>query len=278
MNKIIPKISYKINGRFGNNLFQYLATKILQLKLLNNNRNYEYEFNLKNNDNDNDNDNDNIFIVNDENFFDIIDNPSIIPLNNYVYLNGWFQFEKHILENKTYISSIINEINNENINDKYKVSDISRKLNSFSQFESVFNENELVIHLRLDDFIGDKVCMHYINYFDVLRTIPNIIKKVTIIVDKCKQKWELEYLNLIYSFCINKNLEVKIESGKELLDDFCKLYYAKNLLSSNSTFCFLAGLLGNHKLTWCPSNYKVYPHQKIEKFNNDTVTINTIYL
>jgi hypothetical protein len=268
----IPKISYKIDGRFGNNLFQYLATKILQLKLKNNNRNYDYEYHLKINENINDK-----FIVNDDNFLNIIENVHIIPLNSSIYLDGYFQFEKHILEDKNYILSIINEKNNENINDKYKVSDVSKKLNSFDQF-NVFNENELVIHLRLDDFIGDKVCMHYENYFNVLSKIPYTIKKVTIIVDKCKQRWELEYLNLIYSFCINKNLEVKIESGAELLDDFCKLYYAKNLLSSNSTFCYLAGLLGNHKLTWCPSNYKVYPCQKIEKFNENTITIDTIYL
>jgi hypothetical protein len=273
----IPKISYKIDGRFGNNLFQYLATKILQLKLKNENRNYEYEYDydyhLKFNENIND-----IFIVNDENFLNIIENVHIIPLNSSIYLDGYFQFEKHILENKIYVSSIINEKNDEKINDKYTVSDLSRKLNSFNQFSSIFNENLLVVHLRLDDFIGDKVCMHYINYYNIISMIPDTIKKVKIIVDKCKQNWELEYLKIIYSIYINANLEVKIESGGELLDDFCKLYYSKNLLSSNSTFCYLAGLLGNHKLSWCPSNCKKYPHQKIEKFNNDTITIDTIYL
>ena len=273
-NIIISKISYKIDGRFGNNLFQYLATKILQLKLKNENRNYEYEYHLKFNENRND-----IFIVNDYNFLNIIENVNIIPLNSSIYLEGYFQFEKHILENKIYVSSIINEKNNEKINDKYTVSDLSRKLNSFNPFSSVFNENVLVIHLRLDDFIGDKVCMHYINYYNIISMIPDTIKKVKIIVDKCKQNWELDYLKIIYSIYINANLEVKIESGADMLDDFCKLYYAKNLLSSNSTFSYLAGLLGNHKITWCPLNCKKYaPCQKIEKFNNDTITINTIFL
>ena len=33
-------ISYKLGGRFGNNLFQYIATKIVQLKCLQENRIY----------------------------------------------------------------------------------------------------------------------------------------------------------------------------------------------------------------------------------------------
>ena len=62
-----------------------------------------------------------------------------------------------------------------------------------------------------------------------------------------------------------------------MFDDFCKLYYAQNLMSSNSTFSYLAGLLGTHKTSWCPVN-SIYSHQKISKFDENTVSINVEYL
>lgn len=121
---------------------------------------------------------------------------------------------------------------------------MSCKINNFQRR---FGEDEVVLHLRLDDFIGDRVCIHYNEYFYIFATLPTTIKKVIVIVDKCREQWELDYLNIVYTFCINRNLEIQIESGVELLDDFCKLYYSKNFVSSNSTFSYLAGLLGEHK-------------------------------
>jgi hypothetical protein len=262
-------ISYKLGGRFGNNLFQYIATKIVQLKCLQENRIYNYIY-------DNyDKIKENCFIVDDNNFFDVIGDINSIPLNTNICLIGYFQFDKHIIENKPYLLKLLNENNYENINQTYTVSYLANRIN---EFKRRFDKDEVVIHLRLDDFIGDKVCMHYINYFNIISNFSNNIKKVIIIVDKCRQKWELEYLNLIYYFCVNKNLEVKIESGCDMFDDFCKLYYSVNFLSSNSTFSYLAGLLGEHELNWCPVGNTVYSHQKIENFNDCTIQYKIIYL
>ena len=97
-----------------------------------------------------------------------------------------------------------------------------------------------------------------------------------IVVDKCKSQWEIVYLRNIDEFCKNKGLEVKFNCA-DMFDDFCKLYYAQNLISSNSTFSYLAGLLGTHKLTWCPVN-SIYFHQKISKFDENTVSIKVEYL
>jgi hypothetical protein len=279
------KISYGINGRFGNNLFQYLAMKLIQFELSKRNRIYEYFFNIVP---------ENSFTINDDNYLDIleslqgersvtvyvespkdVENVDIIPLDKNIHLSGYFQFDKHIIKNKEYITSILKQENIEQINEKYTVSLFAFKINNF---ERRFRDDEVVLHLRLDDFIGDKVCMHYNAYFYIFATLPNTIKKVTIVVDKCKEQWELEYLNIIYMLCMSRNLEIQIESGGELLDDFCKLYYSKNFVSSNSTFSYLAGLLGTHEKSWCPSNRKRYPHQKIEKFNENTQTVEIEYL
>lgn len=260
------KISYGINGRFGNNLFQYIAMKLIQYELSKKNRIYEYVFDIIL---------ENSFTINDDNYFDIIENVDIIPLDKNIQLSGYFQFDKYIIENKEYITSILNQENTEKINEKYTVSMLSSKINNFKRR---FNDNEVVLHLRLDDFIGDRVCMHYNEYFYIFATLPTTIKKVIVVVDKCKDQWELNYLNVIYVFCMNRNLEIQIESGGELLDDFCKLYYSKNFVSSNSTFSYLAGLLGTHEKTWCPSNRKRHLHQKIEKFDENTQTLEIEYL
>jgi hypothetical protein len=259
-------ISYNLMGRFGNNLFQYIATKIIQNKLLMINKEYAYNYNTKP---------ENSFIINDKNFFDILNDIYIIPINQNVYLDGYFQFDKHIRENKKYVLSILNENNIEKINDNYTVSQFYNKIYSFNRR---FRDNEVLIHLRLNDFLWENVCINYMQYVDIINNLPSHINKIIIIVDKCRDKWELDYLNIIYLISINKNLIVQIESGDDLLEDFCKMYYSINFLSSNSTLSYLAGLLGEHKLTWCINNKIRYPHQCVEKFNDNTISLDAKYL
>ena len=149
-------ISYNLMGRFGNNLFQYIATKIIQNKLSLIKRKYIYKYNLLQNDD--------TFIINDDNYFDILNNIDKIPLDKNIHLNGYFQFDKHIRDNKKYILSIMNENNMERINEKYNVSMISNKISSYTRR---FREDEVVIHLRLDDFLVENVCMHCVQYIDI---------------------------------------------------------------------------------------------------------------
>lgn len=259
-------ISYNLMGRFGNNLFQYIATKIIQNKLLISNRVYTYNYKSKP---------ENSFIINDNNYFEILNDVSIIPLDKNIYLDGYFQFDKHIRENKKYILSILNENNSERINDNYIVSLFWNKINSFNR---IFREDEVVMHLRLNDFLWENVCIHYTQYIDIINNLPTHIKKIIIVVDKCRDKWELDYINILYLLSINKNLIVQIESGDDIIEDFCKMYYSINFLSSNSTFSYLAGLLGEHKLSWCPNNKIRYPHQCVEKFNDETYSFDSQYL
>ncbi len=264
------KISNQVSGRFGNNLFQYLASKVLQYKLTNTGSSVMYVFNdglyentvLKD-----------PFIVSDDNYFEILNNPSQIPKDKDVYLQGYFQFDKHIIENKDYVNSIFNVFNFEKINNIYTVSFVANNIRTFNRR---YKADEVVMHLRLDDFIGDRIVMHYNNYFEMLTTLPSSIKTVVVVVDKCKYQWEITYLRTIQDFCSSKNLTVKFDTG-DMFDDFCKLYYAQNLMSSNSTFSYLAGLLGTHKLTWCPVN-SIYSHQKISKFDENTISIKVEYL
>lgn len=258
------KISNQVSGRFGNNLFQYLALKVLQYRLTKENLQYTYVYNTLFED---------AFIVTDETYFQVLNDTSIIPKDKDIYLQGYFQFDKHIIDNKDYIKTIFHIYNLEKINDYYTVSFLYDRISNFNRR---FGDDEVILHLRLDDFIGDRIVMHYNNYFEMLSSLPDNIKTVIIVVDKCKHQWEIAYLRNIDEYCKNKGLTVKFDCG-DMFDDFCKLYYAKNLISSNSTFSYLAGLLGTHTHSWCPVN-SIYKHQYISKFDENTVSIKVEYL
>lgn len=252
------KISYKVSGRFGNNLFQYIAAKLIQNEITKKDNFVEYVYNTPL---------DNAFIVTDKNYFEILKDISPI-INKNVYLDGYFQFDDHIINNKGYINSVINSYNNEYINSDIKVSFLANKLR---ENQYTYNSNEYVLHLRLDDFIGDRIVMKPDMYIDVISSLNEGVTLI-IVVDKVKYPWEIEYVRMIHEYAVKvKNMKVNISGDDDMFRDFCKLYYATNLISSNSTFSYLAGLLGYHKYTWCPVN-TIYSHQSIFKFDNNTVS------
>ncbi len=257
------KISYKVSGRFGNNLFQYIAMKLVQNELSKKDTFIEYIYNSPL---------ENAFVVTDENFFDILNDVSPL-LNRNVYLDGYFQFDEHIIKNKGYINAVINSYNCENINDNITVSFLANKLRD----NNYDFKNEYILHLRLDDFIGDRIVMKPDMYIDVISSLSNV-SQLIIVVDKLKYPWEIEYVRLIHEYATKvKGMNVSISSDDDMFRDFCKLYYAPNLISSNSTFSYLAGLLGTHKYTFCPVN-TIYSHQRISKFDENTVSKQVDYI
>ncbi len=258
------KISYKVCGRFGNNLFQYIAMKVIQNEISKKDTFIEYVYNTTL---------ENAFIVTDDNFFTVLEDVSPL-INKNVYLDGYFQFDTHIIKNKSYINAAINTYNNENINDNIKVSYFANQLTK-NQYE--FTSNEYILHLRLDDFIGDRVVMKPDMYIDVISSLKSV-SQLIIVVDKLKYTWELEYVRMIYEYTTKvKGFNVSVSSDDDMFKDFCKLYYATNLISSNSTFSYLAGLLGTHKYTFCPVN-TIYSHQHISKFDENTVSKQVEYI
>lgn len=262
-------ITYEIKGRFGNNLFQYLTMKIIQNKLLDNNRDYKYVYNNVNTD-------DNTFIINDDNYKEILENINIIPFCNNIYLDGYFISDTHIIENKEFIKTIINDNNNENINDIYRVKDISESLAKYKYYINN-DDNELIMHIRLDDFLEHKICMNIENYFKYIPKLPSHLNKIVIIIDKINKEWEMHFIYYLIKCIKDNGREYQIEINNELLRDFSRIYYSKNFFSSNSTFSYMAGLLGEHTLTWCPTNKTIYPQYIINKFDNNTVTIEPTY-
>ena len=168
--------------------------------------------------------------------------------------------------------SILNVDNHERINNTYLVSDI------YKIPPQIVSNETLVIHLRLDDFLSCNVCMkpgHCITMItDCISKIN--INKIIIIVDKLKYNFEVEYINIIIRYLMSTNISFELQSNS-LLVDFSILYNATNFISSNSTFSYLAGLLGKHTNSWCPVNTK-YLTQLISKFDDNTESLIIDYL
>lgn len=263
-------ISYSLNGRFGNNLFQYLATKILQHKLKELHLEYTYIFHLIDN---------NAFVIKENDYLGILTNlKDYLPklTNKNIYLDGYFQYDSHIREHKEYISSEVCVItNNESINHTYTVSHL---INILKQTENMHKDNSLTIHIRLDDFIPEKVCMKVGSYLKILAKIikEHTFESALIVVDKLRHKFEQDYINCIHSYLTSNHIQVSFHQGT-LLEDFSLLYHSPYFLSSNSTFSYLAGLLGKHTKSWCPVNTR-YDHQHISIFDNNTEPFSIEYV
>lgn len=263
-------ISYSLNGRFGNNLFQYLATKILQHKLKELGLEYTYVFNLFDNTS---------FIIKEDDYLHILTNlTEYFPklTNKNIYLDGYFQYDAHIREYKDYITSEVCTADNiENINHTYTMGHL---MNVVKQTENIYSQDNLIIHIRLDDFIPEKVCMKVGCYLKILDKIlkEHSFSKVVIVIDKLKYKFEQDYVICIHTYLASKQIKVEYYQAS-LLEDFSVLYWAPYFLSSNSTFSYLAGLLGKHIKSWCPVN-TCYNHQHISIFDDNTESFNIEYV
>ena len=254
------KITYKISGRFGNNLFQYIAVKIIQYLL----PSYQYVYNS---------DSVNKLVITDEDYlYYFVDHIDEIDVSKDILLDGYYQFDRYILKYKEYIMSILTVDNHERINNTYLVSDI------YKIHPQLVSNETLVIHLRLDDFLTNYICMkpeHCVSMINDCISKINITK-IIIIVDKLRQTFEFEYLKVITGYLMTTNISFELQSNS-LLVDFSILYNATNFISSNSTFSYLAGLLGKHTNSWCPVNTR-YSHQLISKFDDNTESIIIDYL
>jgi hypothetical protein len=278
-------ISYFVSGRFGNNLFQYFATKVLG-KILNK----EYVFNgskipLTRGINKIEN----MVEVDEEKFNEIISKN--IPeyrtqsrqslsvqstgagysIEGNVYVVGFFQTQDWLTLHREYIQSLFTEENMDRINDDYTISSIVKHVNKIKPLR----DDILIVHLRLDDFFHNAHNSEVIHPKSIIEEINKIegINKIMFISDTLKRPWELSYVNhLTYSV---KN---SIAISNSLLTDFGLLYKAKNLMLCRSTLGWIACILSTeNKRNWFPLN-EDFKHQTINKLNEHTVTFTPEYL
>ena len=262
-------ISYFVSGRFGNNLFQYFATKVLS-KILNK----EYVFNgskipLTRGVNKIEN----MVEVDEEKFNEIISKKEYrtSAIEDNIYVIGFFQTQDWLTLHRDYIQSLFIEENMDRINDDYTISAIVKHVSKIKPVR----DDILIVHLRLDDFFHNAHNSEVIHPKSIIEEINKIegINKVMFISDTLKKPWELSYVNhLTYSV---KN---SIAISNSLLTDFGLLYKARNLMLCRSTLGWIAGVLSTeNKINWFPLNEE-FKHQTVNKLNENTLTFTPEYL
>ncbi len=228
-------VYFEVKGRFGNNLFQYFAAEIIK-------KNYEYDeikIYTKNNEN--------LIIINDE-YFKQITNEYIkgnlfkIDNSKNILLDGYFQRSEYFFNFRDFILNLFNDKNNSYINDKFKICDI---VNHKISHNILPKENDLVVHIRLDDFIGD---LQIFEPEEIINIIKNIkYEKLYIVCDKLRYFWEYNYMS-------NFNSLNPIFISYSMLDDFHFIMRAKKILTSASTFAWLAAYFSSADEIHIPYN------------------------
>ncbi len=234
MSKIVY---FHSKGRFTNNLFQYFAAQIVKRIL-----NYDFvsldtsnsEL-IKNS----------CCVIDDKKFKQIHSDTFLtsIDTSKNIYLDGYFQRSEIFTHYRDYIKSLIHENNLDRfgILYNYRICELISPLkNSKSP-----GKNDLVMHIRLDDFLDD------LQIFDP-SFLKEIISKIQydelyIVCDKLKQEWEYKYMAHFLDL-------QPILISASLLEDFNFMRRSTKILTSASTLSWMAAFLGDAEEVHIPYN------------------------
>jgi hypothetical protein len=136
-----------------------------------------------------------------------------------------------------------------------------------------FGSDELVIHLRLDDFIRQGEAAHPRVYLEQIKKVSEErpIRKYIIICEPTRSPIEVAYLEHF------KELEPEIIST-DRLEDFKALQNAKVMICSNSTYSWLAAFFGNvERLLIARETIHSAPYLAEIGSNSETFTITERY-
>jgi hypothetical protein len=249
-------------GRTGNVIIQYLMCKVLEIKIGHKYISFsEFEINII--------PKEQIFIFNDENIEDIINNKNNIweeIKKKHLIGEGYFQKSDFFIKDRDILLEII--YNNENMdywifeNKKIFIKDFLFFKNNFN-----FNENDVVISLRLDDFI-QVPCetsdilppTFYTNILDQIK-----FEKLYIVCDKLRFDWEYKYLDIF-----KKWNPILIQGS--IIHDMSIIRDCKILIHSNSTFCWIMSFFSKTKLKRFIPYTNFYKGQKLFKiYENDSL-------
>ena len=256
-------ITFLSNGRFGNNVFQYIATKIIQSYLPD--RIYAYQYTLPSA---------SLFYIREENFNSVLaqlkqNNIHLFQEYRVIVLDGYFQFNEYLEEHDELVRSLFTPRNHDQICPWLTMSMIASYV---SEYSSSFTEQDLVLHFRLDDFIMDgknSAIIHFNSYLKLLEEIRgSFTGKLYIIVDRLKYPFEIAYLHQFERYS-------PIILHGSMLEDFARCYYAPNFILSNSTFCWIPLLFGPKRRHWFPKNVGVFTNQKFDRLNDQSIIYDT---
>lgn len=231
------------SGRFGNAVFRYMAYVVLQK----NSTNFKY---ILDTDFSNIRDTDsetcikNTTTINEDNFFDFTnkENPNIskLPDNTNISLQGYFQYDKIYLQNKSYIVDFIEQhknihevrADNETYLTKHIIDDVL--LEPSKQYENV-------IHIRLGDFNGRPDFIETEYMLQLFATVKDIFyKKTAVVIETPSSDADIKYLNTILEWFKENSIPIPVIESNDMLTDYNIMKQAKTVISSMSTLCWAA--------------------------------------
>jgi hypothetical protein len=246
-------VDYQLEGRFGNNLFQYAHAKLVSVLTSNILQNQHqrpagdcitlYESNVN----------------------QVFTNPAQFVGKN-IYLQGYFQHAQLLFDNKDYLWSKNFQSTEDKVNKSYKVSEI------FQQIE--VPEDVVVVHLRLDDFIHDQYNANIVDpKFYVEQILQSNKNQVWIVCDVHKNTNEQKYVDYIAKHCPQCVFTFK---SADLLTDWNTVRCASYVISSNSTFAWLACFFNDRAKVIVYPETHMYAHQRLVVNNQVWKTIEKV--
>jgi len=254
---MMPFVTFVVEGRTGNNLFQYMAAKLLSLHY---GHTYVPIHEIKGDDI-------NILVINDEDM--------TIALKGLVHehvkdknivCSGYFQKSDMFTPYRKVLIDIIKTC------DDYWYDEKGRKI-YIKDFFTASHKLELgprdvVVSLRLDDFLhinllgepgktSDILPPSY--YTDILEKMSRDAKgKLYIVSDKLREDWERAYVKIFDPWS-------PIMVHDDIKSDFALMRDCPTLIHSNSTLCWIASFFCDKDKTRVIPRTYFYDNQVLEK-------------
>lgn len=116
------------------------------------------------------------------------------------------------------------------------------------------HEDDIVCHLRLDDYILLNEVISPEWYAGILNRPENAGKRVTVVFQQPKRNWEMEYINKLKALC---SRELLFYFGNDIVRDFHFIRSFGTILCSNSSYCWWATFLSRAKKVYSFSRWMV---------------------
>lgn len=256
----MPFVTFNHNGgRTGNILFQYLMCKLISLK-------FDHTYICKTEFIE-----DTCMIVNEENIDSVLKGEYKDICSTDIIVIGYFQKSDLFMDDREQLLQIIYDDTNRdywNINNhKTCIRDFITAKHSIS-----LNETDIVLSLRLDDFIqlpceSSDIIPPSV-YLSILNSIDMNNKRLFIVCDKLSMDWEFKYVKHF-----DKYNPILIQNS--LLHDCALMIDCNTLIHSNSTLCWLMSFLSKNKTKRYIINTNFYRGQLLKKidFNDELFNV-----
>lgn len=241
----MPNVSFMFNGgRTGNILFAYLTAKLVELK-------YGHKYvtsDLLQPD---------AFVISESNIEEVLENPPSEIYEKDVHCKGYFQKSDFFIKYRKELLDILY-----NTNDVWVENGNTTHVRDFfhSTHKYKLRENDIVMNLRLDDFIQMPCPTSDIippsHYMNILENYKFGFNQLYIVCDRIRHNWEREYLKFF-----DKWNPILIQEN--ILHDCAIMREAPILIHSNSTLCWLMSFFAKNSKTRYIPRTNFYAGQKL---------------